>query len=150
MHKPDARTAKASRVLARMMAVAVMTLVAGGPSGLLRAQVALGTPFIQAVAKGPDQINLTWSAVANAGYGYLVEIQSDNDGRYAEWTELQPIPTAAGYTCDNRIIRNGASCNISDPAGAHVYNPAAQAVPYWVTEANYIDPQDGSPAQFIS
>ena len=54
----------------------------------------LSTPSITAITKGPDQINLTWSAVSNPGYGYLVEIQSAGDSRYATWTELQPILTA--------------------------------------------------------
>ena len=109
----------------------------------------LGVPTIVATAKGPDQINLTWSGISSPGYGYLIEIQSTSDNRYSSWTELQPIPTASGYTCDNTVIHNGGSCNISDPAGFHVYNPHTHGIPYWVTDANYIDPQDGSPAQFI-
>jgi len=109
----------------------------------------LGVPAIAATAKGPNQVNLTWRAASNSGYGYLVEIQSDADNRYASWQELRPIPEAGGYQCDNTIrIRNGV-CNISDPTGTHVYNPPSNGVPYWVTEPNYIDPQDGSPAQFI-
>ena len=49
---------------------------------------ALDAPVITAAAKGPNQINLTWSAVANPGWGYKVEIQSDGDSRYSTWTEL--------------------------------------------------------------
>ena len=100
--------------------------------------------------KGPDQINLTWPAVPNPGYGYLVEIQSAGDSRHTSWQELQPIPAAGGYTCDNSIVLRNGRCNISDPAGTHVYNPPGNGIPYWVTEGNYIDPQDGSPAQFIA
>ena len=48
------------------------------------------------------------------------------------------------------VVKNGATCNISDPAGTHVYNPTTNGVPYWVTDATYIDPQDGSPVQFIA
>jgi hypothetical protein len=120
-------------------------------AGALLAQAPpLGVPAITATVKGPNQINLTWRAVSNPGYGYLVEIQSAGDSRYASWQELRPIPSAAGYQCDNTVrIRNGA-CNISDPAGAHVYNPPSNGVPYWVTEPTYIDPQDGSAAQFIA
>src|SRR5882757_361395 len=55
---------------------------------------------ITATAKGPNQINLTWPPVASPGYGYLVEIQSDGDSRYTSWTELDPMPTAGGFTCD--------------------------------------------------
>lgn len=109
----------------------------------------LGVATITATAKGPDQINLTWPAVLNPGYGYLVEIQSADDARNSSWTELQPIPTAGGYTCDNTVVRKGGHCNISDLSGIHVYNPRTRGIPYWVTDANYIDPQDGSPAQFI-
>jgi tetratricopeptide (TPR) repeat protein len=111
---------------------------------------ALGTPVIAAHAKGPNQINLTWPAVADAGYGYLVEIQSSGDNRYSTWTELEPIPRASGYTCDGSIVARGARCNISDPAGVQVYNPPNRGAPYWVTEAQYSDPQDGTPAQFIA
>jgi hypothetical protein len=109
----------------------------------------LGVPSITATVKGPDQINLTWSAVSNPGYGYLVEIQSASDSRYSSWTVLQPVPTAGGYSCDNTVVRNGGYCNISDPLGNHVYNPRTHGIPYWVTDANYIDPQDGSAARFI-
>jgi hypothetical protein len=120
-------------------------------AGALLAQAPpLGVPAITATVKGPNQINLTWRAVSNPGYGYLVEIQSPGDSRYASWQELRPIPAAAGYQCDNTVrIRNG-TCKISDPAGAHVYNPPSNGVPYWVTEPTYIDPQDGSAAQFIA
>ncbi|MEK6657367.1 MAG: Calx-beta domain-containing protein [Nitrospirota bacterium] len=49
---------------------------------------ALDAPVITAAAKGPNQINLTWSTVANPGWGYKVEIQSNGDSRYTNWTEL--------------------------------------------------------------
>src|SRR6516165_1917461 len=103
-----------------------------------------GATFIAAVAKGPNQINLVWPALSDTHYGYLVEIQSASDTRYAQWTELQPIPTATGYKCDNSVVYQGGTCNISDPSGAHVYNPATNGVPDWVTDANYTDPQDDS------
>ena len=119
-------------------------------AGRLLAQAPPGVPAITATAKGPTQINLTWQAVPDPGYGYLVEIQSLGDNRYSAWQELKPIPAAAGYQCDSTLhVRNGY-CKISDPAGAHVYNPPSNGVPYWVTEPTYIDPQDGSPAQFIA
>ncbi len=105
---------------------------------------------LSATAKGPDQINLTWPAVSNPGYGYLVEIQSDGDSRYSSWTEIEPIPQAAGFTCDSSVMHNGAACTLSDPTGIHVYNPPNHGVPYWVTDANYTDPMDGSPAQMIA
>jgi tetratricopeptide (TPR) repeat protein len=109
-----------------------------------------GAPAISAQAKGPDQINLTWPAVSEPGYGYLVEIQSPADSRYGSWTELEPIPRASGYTCDGSIFVRGASCGVSDAAGDHVYNPPNKGVAPWVTDANYIDPQDGTRAQFIA
>jgi hypothetical protein len=62
-------------------------------------------PTITATPKGPTQINLQWGPVANAGYGYMVEMQSGMcgnapcDSRYSSWTQVQPIPTASGYTC---------------------------------------------------
>src|SRR5882724_9262940 len=105
---------------------------------------------IAAQAKGPDQINLTWSAVPDAGYGYMVEVQSASDARYATWTPLQPIPTAGGYTCDSTVVFRNGRCTVSDPAGAQVFNPPVPGVPYWVTDVNYTDPQDGSRAQFIA
>src|SRR5207302_9671207 len=113
-------------------------------------QTGLGSPAITATAKGPNQINLSWSAVSNPGYGYLIEIQSGGDSRYSAWQELRPIPQAAGYVCDNTVAIRGGYCNISDPSGAHVYNSPNNAIPYWVTEANYTDPRYGSPAQFIA
>src|SRR5438067_597928 len=73
----------------------------------------LGVPAIAATAKGPNQINLTWQAVSNPGYGYLVEIQSPADSRYSSWKELRPIPLAAGYVCNNTVSIRGAVCNIS-------------------------------------
>jgi hypothetical protein len=107
-------------------------------------------PQITAHVKGPDQVNLTWAAAADPGYGYLVEVQADADGRYTAWTELQPIPTAAGYICDSTVVHRGGRCIVSDPGGTHVYNPPTRGIPYWVTEATYIDPRDDSPAQFIA
>ena len=106
--------------------------------------------MIAAHVKGPDQINLTWAAVTDPGYGYLVEIQSPGDSRFTAWTELEPIPRAGGYTCDSSIVARGARCNISDPTGTQVYNPPNRGIPYWVTEAQYADPQDGTAAQFIA
>jgi hypothetical protein len=53
---------------------------------------ALDAPSITATAKGPNQINLTWSEVADPGYGYKIEIQSANDSRYSSWTEIATIP----------------------------------------------------------
>src|SRR4051794_36877214 len=104
------------------------------------ARLTAQTPLIAAHTKGPDQINLTWSAVPDAGYGYLVEVQSASDARYTSWTPLQPIPTASGYICDSTVIFRNGRCNTSDPAGAQVYNPPIPGVPYWVTDVNYIDP----------
>lgn len=85
---------------------------------------ALDTPTITAIPKGPNQINLTWAGVTNPGWGYKVEIQSNSDSRYTNWTELA-------------ITRNGRNY-----------------LPYWVTEPQYTDVLDGSgtsagsPAQF--
>jgi len=110
----------------------------------------LGAPAIAAHVKGPDQINLTWPAVADPGYGYLVEIRSASDSRFTAWTELEPIPRAGGYTCDSSIVARGARCNLSDPTGEQVHNPSNRGIPYWVTEAQYADPQDGTAAQFIA
>lgn len=76
----------------------------------------LDTPTITATAKGPNQINLTWSAVSNPGWGYKVEMQSDGDSRYSSWTELP-------------ITRSGRNF-----------------LPYWVTESHYKDVIDGSGA----
>ncbi len=105
-----------------------------------------------ATSKGPNQINLTWSDVGDPGiYGYIIEIQSDTDSRYSSFTEIQPIPTATGYTCTPSASYLGTTgCTTSDPGGIHVYNPIVKGVPYWVTESQYIDPQDGTPAQFIA
>ena len=118
-------------------------------SGWAQTIPTLDTPYIMAMTKGPNQVNLLWSGVPNPGYGYLIEVQSNADSRYSSYTELQPIPPASGYTCDPSVVQNGATCNISDPGGTHVYNPTSNGVPYWVTDATYIDPQDGSAAQFI-
>lgn len=71
----------------------------------------LDTPTIAATPKGPNQINLKWGGVNNPGYGYAIEIQSDADSRYANWTEIKRVP-------------------------------------YWVTEPHYIDPLDGTAAQY--
>jgi hypothetical protein len=110
----------------------------------------LGTPSIGATPKGPDQINLTWPPLANAGYGYLVEIQSSADSRYASWTELSPMRTAGGFACDINVLHQGSRCNSSDPGGTYVYNPPNNGIPYWVAEEQYLDPQDNTPAQFIA
>ncbi len=74
----------------------------------------LDAPAITEMAKGPNQINLTWPADSNPGWGYIVEIHSDSDSRYSSWTEI------AG-------TRNGR-----------------QWLPYWVTESHYLDVADGS------
>ncbi|MEK7472353.1 MAG: fibronectin type III domain-containing protein, partial [Patescibacteria group bacterium] len=84
---------------------------------------ALDAPVITAAAKGPNQINLTWSDIANPGWGYRVEIQSNGDSRYTNWTELPITVNGRNY------------------------------LPYWVTEGQYLDPTDaasgnGTPAQF--
>jgi len=132
----------------------VITLVYMGvgilPPHVTAQSASLDVPTIAAISKGPNQINLLWHAVGNPGYGYLVEIQSDNDSRYSVWTELKPIPPAAGYQCDNSIQIRGGTCSISDPNGTHVYNPPTNGIPYWVTESTYQDPQDGSGARFIA
>src|SRR5947209_7552184 len=73
------------------------------------------TASVGATAKGPNQINLTWPPAPSPGYGYIVEIQSGDDPRYSEFTELQPVATASGYTCDPSVSWHGvAGCNISD------------------------------------
>jgi hypothetical protein len=59
-------------------------------------ETGLGAPAIAAHVKGPDQINLTWPAVADPGYGYLVEIRSPGDGRFNAWTELGACPASRG------------------------------------------------------
>jgi uncharacterized protein (TIGR03437 family) len=138
-------------------AYTILTLVSGlltysvSITSQLQAQsFSLQPPAIVATAKGPNQINLTWSAAANAGYGYLVEMQSANDARYSSWTELKPMPAAAGYVCSASVVINGAVCVTSDSTGQHVYTPPTNGLPYWVTESTYIDPQDGSRVQFIA
>lgn len=107
---------------------------------------------VTATPKGPNQINLTWSAQPSPGYGYLIEIQSAGDSRYPSYTVLQPIPTASGYDCDPTLVWHGgvAGCSISDHGGAYVYNPSVKGVPTWVVESQYVDPQDGTRAQFIA
>lgn len=74
----------------------------------------MDSPTISATAKGPNQINLTWGAIANPGWGYLVEIQSDADSRYASYTQLT-------------ATKNGRAW-----------------LPYWVTEAHHTDITDGT------
>src|SRR3954454_8330390 len=96
------------------------------------ARLSAQTPVIAAHTTGLDNINLTWPAVADAGYGYLVEVQSASDARYTSWTRLQPIPTAGGYICDSTIVFRSGRCNISDPSGAQVFNPPVPGIPYWV------------------
>lgn len=103
----------------------------------------LTAPTVTATAKGPDQINLTWSAATSAGYGYLVLIQSGGDPRYPVYTILQPIPDAKGYTA-----MGSTGCNVSDSSGTYVFNAPNKGIPTWVVESNYIDPQDGSAAQY--
>jgi hypothetical protein len=141
-------------VIVTVVSFAAISLIVGYNNGFSfphRTEVApLGVPSVAAVAKGPNQINLTWSGVPNPGYGYLVEIQSSDDSRYSSWIELQPVPRASGYNCDNTIVWNGGFCNISDPSGIHVYNPRTNGIPPWVTDANYIDPGDGSAVQFLA
>ncbi len=51
---------------------------------------ALDPPSIGAAAKGPNQINLTWSSVDRHGYGFKMEIRSKEDSRYKDWTPLRP------------------------------------------------------------
>src|SRR5215475_15460838 len=81
--------------------VVLSLLLCSSSPSLLGQALSLGTPSIAATVKGPNQINLTWPPISNPGYGYLVEIQSAKDARYSAWTEIQPIPSAGGYTCDN-------------------------------------------------
>jgi len=116
------------------------------------AHAQLTAPTITATAKGPDQINLTWSAATSPGYGYLVEIQSAGDSRYSSFTQLQTIPNATGYTASS-----GNACQVSDTNGTYVYNPQSlgssahlYGLPTWVVESNYVDPQDGTAAQFMA
>jgi hypothetical protein len=128
-----------------------ITLTASLASMLLVSPLLRAQSNLVATSKGPDQINLTWTASATPGYGYLVEIQSPSDPRYSSWTEVQPIPKASGYTCDPSAMFGGVTgCTVSDPTGAWVYNPPVNGIPTWVTEPQYIDPQDDTPAQFIS
>lgn len=136
-----------------LRAVRISVLLVSWVTGcrpLASQSASLGSPVVYATAKGPNQINLTWPAISDPGYGYLVEIKSEGDVRYSAWQELRPIPVAGGYTCDSTVVIKGATCRISDPDGVHVYNPPTNGIPYWVTESNYIDPQDSSPAQFIA
>lgn len=68
---------------------AMTSMVVSFPLLMLAASAfALDVPTIAAMAKGPNQIILTWSAVAKPGWGYRVEIQSGQDTRYPSWTEL--------------------------------------------------------------
>jgi hypothetical protein len=83
---------------------------------------ALDAPVITATAKGPNQINLRWSAVANPGWGYKVEIQSNGDSRYTNWTEL---------SWQSATPQNTTMGNLT-------------YLPYWVTEGHYLDVTDGS------
>jgi hypothetical protein len=70
-------------------------------------------------------------SVEEPGYGYLIEIQSTGDSRYATWTELEPIP--------------------SDPSPTrHTHTSPNKGVPPWVVEPQYLDPADGSAVQFIA
>jgi hypothetical protein len=66
-----------------------LTIIFFGIFGLAKSSLAaLDVPTITATAKGPNQINLTWAAVTNPGWGYEVWIQSDNDSRYSSYTKL--------------------------------------------------------------
>ena len=109
-----------------------------------------GNAGIAAHVKGPNQINLTWAAVADPGYGYLVEIQSADDSRFRAWTEMEPMPRAGGYTCDPNILARGRALRHERPGGRPGLQSPNHGVPYWVTEAQYADPQDDTPAQFIA
>ena len=107
---------------------------------LLPAEVrALDAPTVTATAKGPNQINLTWAAVSNPGYGYLIEIQSAGDSRYSSYTEIAPWKQASG----DSALRN------TDPSCTYCYNPTSNHIPYWVTRGHYRDTQDDTAAQFI-
>lgn len=99
----------------------------------------LSAPTVTATAKGPNQINLTWSAVANPGYGYLVEIQSSGDSRYSSYTEIAPVPSASG---DAALLN-------TDPSCTYCFQPRSNGLPPWVTESHYRDPQDSTAAQWI-
>lgn len=70
----------------------------------------LDAPNITATPYGPNQINLTWPAVSNPGYGYRVEIQSTADTRYTNFTDITLTRNELPY------------------------------LPYWVTEPQYTDP----------
>jgi hypothetical protein len=152
---PGIRTEKEKRMAAKGARFAMLLAALGAgvwslrPSNLAAQTAIAATPSITAIVKGPNQINLVWPPVQGSHYGYLVEIKSSIDNRYTDWTELQPIPKVGGYTCDSSIEYRGGTCKISDPVGSHVYNSSINGVPYWVTDRNYADPQDGSPAQFI-
>jgi hypothetical protein len=111
-----------------------LTIVAAG-----QVQSQDAVPTISATAKGPNQINLTWSAVSNPGYGYLIWIQSDGDSRYSSYTELVPVPSATG----------DAAYHNSDPTCQYCFQPRSNGIPPWVVEPQYIDPQDGTAAQYI-
>jgi hypothetical protein len=73
-------------------------------------------PALNAVSKGPNQINLTWPAAAEPGYGYLVEIQSDDDPRYPAFAEMKPIPAATGYSCDPTLNWHAGAIHRERPA----------------------------------
>lgn len=120
-------------------------------------------PTITATAKAANQINLTWPAVKDPGYGYVVEVQSSGDSRYSAYTVVQPIPTASGYLCDSTRrwpdpSSGFLSCastggpfgyGFGDPDGVYVLNLAAKFLPPWVTESQYIDRFDGTRAQWM-
>ncbi len=106
------------RVLRLMIVIACLVVIASG----------LDAPILNATAKGPNQVNLRWSPVANPGYGFCVEIQSNGDSRYSSFTQLN-------------IWQAGS--------GPLIWTPPVQCLPYWVTEFQYVDPQDSTPAQYI-
>ncbi len=130
-----AGTATISAAQSSINNTAVLTVTSGSGGGTSAA------PVITATAKGPNQINLTWSQVSNPGYGYCVEIQSNADSRYSSFSQLNIWPEAT-----NLIHQAGQP----DETTVLTYTPPIQCLPYWVTEAQYTDPQDGTPAQYIA
>lgn len=114
------------------------------------ASAQLTPPTITATAKGPDQINLTWSAPTGCNsaaqssivcYGYIVSIQSAGDSRYSSYTPYVFTPQASGDANDQN----------TDPTCIYCFQPYMNGttLPIWVTESQYVDPQDGTAAQAI-
>lgn len=79
-------------VMKRSLPHILIALLAAVFLGLYSQVWALDAPVVMATAKGPNQVNLRWSAVGNRGYGYAIEIQSDGDSRYSGWIELRKVP----------------------------------------------------------